>query len=88
MAVPFIFPLAAVIVVLPSASAVNTPAEFIVPTIILLFDQLIAEVKGLPNWSSGEAVKVSVEPLATVAEEGDIIIEVKVGCADVVKEKL
>jgi len=76
---PLTLPFDAVIVVVPTLSAVNTLEELIVPTVVLLLLHVTVALIGLPDWSFGEAVKVCMLPEATETEDGVAVIVVSTG---------
>ena len=90
VAVPLLFPLVAVIVVVPVLvdDAVNAANDelivVIIPTVISLFDHVIVTpVNWLPYWSFGVAVKYCEPPSITDTVCGDTAIDVNTGGADV-----
>ena len=68
----------------PSATASNRPEASIVPTDVLLHDQVISAVIGLPYWSRGEAVKVWFSVGSSVFDSGETVIEVRTAGASVI----
>ena len=84
LAVPTTLPLVAFTRAVPSATAVNKPEASIVPTDVLLLDQVISTVIGLPYWSRGDAVKVWVSVGLSVIDSGETVIEVRTGDASVI----
>ena len=74
-AVPVTEPADAVIVVVPSARAVNIPEGVIVPAEPLLLVHVTAAVIELPDLSVRSAVKAWSEPATIETDGGETVIE-------------
>ncbi len=57
------------------------PEALIVPTDVLLLDQVIFTVIGFSYWSRGDAVKVCVPVASRVIDSGETVIDVRTGDA-------
>ena len=75
-----LMPFVAVIILVPSAIAVNIPVSgLIVPTLVLLLLHVTVAGKLAPFWSSVVAVKVILLPIITDVVDGEIFIEFRNG---------